>query len=218
MPETVRIPLFPLGVVLFPHSRVPLHIFEERYKKLIEECVKEGGSFGINYIEEDRLHSIGCTAKIIEVTEKYPDGKVDIVTEGERRYEVVELEQNGPDQVSFAVVRWLDDVPETRDEDLAEKTIELFNELTEVAYKGSIDPIDEDMYKVEGQYPSFMIAQKSGLEAPQRQALLSIVSENERLEMLNKFLTHLLPKVKEIETINDLIRNDGYIPTWNRRS
>src|SRR5688500_2219336 len=125
MPDTVRIPLFPLGVVLFPHSRVPLHIFEDRYKKLIDECVKEGGSFGINYIEEDRLHSIGCTAKIIEVTEKYPDGKVDIVTEGERRYEVVELEQNGPDQVSFAIVRWLDDVPETRDEDLAEKTIEL---------------------------------------------------------------------------------------------
>lgn len=216
MSETFRIPLFPLGIVLFPQSQVPLHIFEDRYKNLIAETVQEGGIFGINYIEEDRLHSIGCTARIVEVTEKYPDGKLDIVTEGERRYEVVELEQNGPDQLSFAIVRWLDDVQEKRDEELAERTIELFNELTEVAYKGSIDPIDEDIWKVEGKLPSFLIAQKSGLDAPQRQALLSVVSENERLEMLNKFLTHLLPKVKELETINDLIRNDGYIPTWNK--
>jgi Lon protease-like protein len=216
MADTFRIPLFPLGIVLFPQSQVPLHIFEDRYKNLISETVKEGGIFGINYIEEDRLHSIGCTARIVEVTEKYPDGKLDVVTEGERRYEVVELEQNGPDQLSFAIVRWLDDVQEQRDEELAERTIELFNELTEVAYKGSIDPIDEDIWKVDGKYPSFMIAQKSGLDAPQRQALLSVVSENERLEMLNKFLTHLLPKVKELETINDLIRNDGYIVTWNK--
>lgn len=216
MAESARIALFPLGIVLFPQSRVPLHIFEERYRTLIDETFKADSYFGINYIEEDRLHSIGCTAKVVEVTEKQPDGKLDIVTEGQRRYEVLELEQNGPDELSYATVRWLDDIDEKRDEELAEKTIGLFNELTELAYKGSIDPIDEDIWKVEGRYPSFMIAQKSGLDAPQRQALLTIVSENERLGMLNKFLTNLLPKVKEIETINDLIRNDGYIVTWNR--
>ena len=211
-----RIPLFPLGIVLFPHSRVPLHIFEDRYKKLVEECVRSKGLFGINYVEEDRLHSVGCAAHVVEVTERHPDGELDIVTEGERRYEVVELEQNGPDQVSYATVRWLDDVNEERNQELMDETIDLFNELTRVAYKGSIDPLDETVWSNPERLPSFKIAQKSGLEAPQRQALLSITSENERLTMLHSFLAQLLPKVKEIETINDLIRNDGYIVTWNK--
>ena len=73
-----RIPLFPLGVVLFPTSKVPLHIFEERYKKLCEESLKNHSTFGINYIEEDKLHSIGCTAQVADVIKRYPDGKLDI--------------------------------------------------------------------------------------------------------------------------------------------
>jgi Lon protease-like protein len=215
--DIVRIPVFPLGVVLFPHSQVPLHIFEDRYKKLIDETLKENGFFGINFVEEDRLHSIGCAARVIEVTERHPDGELDIVTEGERRYEVLELEQNGPNEVAYARIRWVDDVEESRDKSLADETIELFNELTRVAYKGTIDPLDTEIWKAEDHFPSFKIAQKSGLEAPQRQALLSVTSENERLMMLNRFLTQLLPRVREAETINDLIRNDGYIVTWNKK-
>lgn len=217
MAEKQRIPLFPLGIVLFPKSRVPLHIFEDRYKKLIEQCLQDNAPFGINYVEEDRLHSIGCVARIIEVTERHPSGELDIVTEGERRYEVIDLEQNGPDQLSFATVQWIDDVDEQRDKALADDTIRLFNELIELAYKDTIDPLDTDIWDAEDRYPSFKIAQKSGLEAPQRQALLSITSENERLSMLHSFLSQLLPRVKEIETINDLIRNDGYIVTWNKK-
>ena len=216
MAEKVRIPVFPLGIVLFPESQVPLHIFEDRYKKLINEVVKQGAEFGINYVEDDRLHAIGCSARVLKV-ERLPDGEMDIITEGERRYEVLDLEQNGPDQISFATIRWLDDEPEERDRNLAGETIELFNELTELAYKGTIDPLDESMWNAVDKYPSFKIAQKSGLEAPQRQALLSVTSENERLTMLHKFLTQLLPKVKEFETIQDLIRNDGYIVTWNKK-
>lgn len=212
-----RIPVFPLGIVLFPESRVPLHIFEDRYKKLIDQAVKEHSPFGINYVEEDRLHAVGCSARVVEVLERHPDGELDIITEGERRYEVLDLEQNGPDQISFATVRWLDDEPEERDSELAEETIQLFNELTEVAYKGTIPPLDESIWNAENLYPSFKIAQKSGLEAPQRQALLSVTSENERLSMLHKFLTQLLPKVKEFETVQELIRNDGYIVNWNKK-
>jgi ATP-dependent Lon protease len=217
MANSVRIPVFPLGVVLFPESRIPLHIFEQRYKKLVDEAVHEHSAFGINYVEEDRLHAVGCSARVVEVVERFPDGEIDIITEGERRYEVLELEQNGPDQISFATVRWLDDEPEVRDSKLAEETIHLFNELAEIAYKGTIDPLDESIWNAEDKFPSFKIAQKSGLEPPQRQALLSVTSENERLTMLHKFLTQLLPKVKELETIQDLVRNDGYLVTWNKK-
>jgi Lon protease-like protein len=217
MNNRTRIPVFPLGVVLFPESRIPLHIFEDRYKRLIDESLKDHSAFGINYVEEDKLHAVGCSARVVEVLERHPDGEIDIVTEGERRYEVLEFEQSGPDQISFATVRWLDDEPEERDVKLAGETINLFNELTEIAYKGTIDPLDEAMWNAEDRFPSFKIAQKSGLEAPQRQALLSVTSENERLSMLHKFLAQLIPKVKEFETVQSLIRNDGYIVTWNKK-
>lgn len=217
MADRARIPVFPLGVVLFPESRIPLHIFEDRYKKLINDAVKEHTSFGINYVEEDKLHAVGCSARVVEVLERHPDGEIDIVTEGERRYEVLEFEQGGPNQLSYATVRWLDDEPEERDIELAGETIHLFNELAEIAYKGTIDPLDESLWNAEDRFPSFKIAQKSGLEAPQRQALLSITSENERLSMLHKFLAQLIPKVKEFETTQTLIRNDGYIADWNKK-
>ncbi len=217
MSNRTRLPVFPLGVVLFPESRIPLHIFEDRYKRLVDEAIANESSFGINFVEGDRLHAVGCSAKVVEVVERHPDGEIDIVTEGVERYEVLEFEQNGPGELSFATVRWLNDEPEVRDNDLAGKTIHLFNELAEIAYKGVIDPLDEAIWNAEDRFPSFKIAQKSGLEAPQRQALLSITSENERLALLHKFLAQLLPKVQELETIHTLIRNDGYIVTWNKK-
>jgi Lon protease-like protein len=214
---TQRIPLFPLGVVLFPASRVPLHIFEERYKKLCETSLKNHSTFGINYVEEDKLHSIGCTAQIADIIKRYPDGKLDVITEGVRRYEIVKFEQGSDTELAYATIRWIEDIPEERDEQLAYETINLFNELCEVAYKGTIDTLDASLWKGSDKLPSFTIAQKSGLEADQRQALLAITSENERLSILKNFLSQLLPKVKEVETINDLIRNDGYIVTWNKK-
>ena len=217
MAKTERIPLFPLGVVLFPTSRVPLHIFEDRYKKLCEESLRNHSTFGINYVEEDKLHSIGCTAQIADIIKRYPDGKLDIITEGVRRYEIVKYEQGSDTDLAFATIRWIEDVDEERDIELAEETINLFNELCDVAYKGTIDALDSQIWRSADKLPSFAIAQKSGLEAEQRQALLAITSENERLSILKNFLTQLLPKVLEIEAVNDLIRNDGYIVTWNKK-
>ncbi|MBS1903581.1 MAG: LON peptidase substrate-binding domain-containing protein [Bacteroidetes bacterium] len=213
-----RIPLFPLGVILFPGARVPLHIFEERYKRLCASSLEHKSTFGVNFTEDDSMHSVGCTARIAEVTKRYPDGKLDIVTEGVRRYEVVQLDQGAPSELAYARIRWIDDEPEVRDEVLTRKAIALFNELCEVAYRGSVEPLDPVVWNMSDKQPSFAIAQKSGLLPDQRQTLLLVRSENERLEMLIAHLESLLPKVKEVETINDLIRNDGYIPDWNKRS
>jgi Lon protease-like protein len=216
--STERIPLFPLSVVLFPQSQVPLHIFEERYKKLISECIENGTTFGINFIEDSKLNSIGCTARVAEVTKRYPDGKLDIVTEGVRRYQIVDVDDPGTNEgLLYANITYVEDKPETRDVSLANETIRLFNELCEIAYRGTIDTLDSAIWSSVEKLPSFIIAQKSGLEADQRQALLGITSENERLSIINNFLTQLLPRVRELEKINDLVRNDGYIVTWNRK-
>ena len=215
--STERIPLFPLAIVLLPQSQVPLHIFEERYKRMVDECLENETFFGINFIEDSKLHSIGCTARVAEIVKRYPDGQLDIITEGIRRYQIVSVDNSDPNDLLYAQVKWITDRDEPMDTELAGEAITLFNELCEVAYNGTIDSLDISEWVQDDRLPSFAIAQKSGLEADQRQALLGITSENERLSILRNFLSQLLPKVKELEKINDLIRNDGYIPHWNRK-
>src|SRR5512143_3394490 len=83
---TEILPLFHLNVVLFPQSQLSLHIFEERYKTLISECITYDSVFGINLIHEQQIRSIGCTASVKEVTKRYDDGRMDIIVEGRRRY------------------------------------------------------------------------------------------------------------------------------------
>ncbi|HYM19592.1 MAG TPA: LON peptidase substrate-binding domain-containing protein [Candidatus Kapabacteria bacterium] len=212
-----RIALFPLGVILFPESRMPLHIFEERYKRLCSSAIEHNEVFGINFIDEERMHSVGCTARIAGITKKYPDGKLDITIEGVRRYEIIQLEQGGQNELSYARIHWIDDEPELRNKELAAEVITLFNELCDVAYKGAVETLEPAIWSAENKLPSFAVAQKSGLMPDQRQTLLLVRSENERLEMLKNHLEALLPKVKEAESMTELIRNDGYIVTWNKK-
>ena len=103
------LPLFPLDVVLFPGTPLPLHIFEPRYREMISECLDRKMSFGVVRAKEEGVAEIGCTAEIITVTRKYPDGRLDIVTEGRERFEVMQVNQ----ERSFlqAEVLYLQDEP-----------------------------------------------------------------------------------------------------------
>ena len=87
------LPLFPLDLVLFPGTSLPLHIFEPRYKEMISECLDRKKSFGIVRAKEEGVAEIGCTAEIITVAKKYPDGRMDIVTQGRERFEVMQVNQ-----------------------------------------------------------------------------------------------------------------------------
>ncbi|MDL5049803.1 LON peptidase substrate-binding domain-containing protein [Oscillatoria amoena NRMC-F 0135] len=92
MPQD-RIPLFPLGVVLFPGTLLPLHIFEERYKEMIGEAIANNSEFGVVLANEKGLSKVGCTAVVEKVIEKYPDGRRDILTRGRRRFEILFLHE-----------------------------------------------------------------------------------------------------------------------------
>ena len=87
------LPLFPLDLVLLPGTPLPLHIFEPRYREMISECLDRSQHFGVLRGKEQELAEIGCTAEILTVTKKYPDGRMDIVTEGRTRFEVMQLNQ-----------------------------------------------------------------------------------------------------------------------------
>ena len=82
------LPLFPLDVVLFPEMLLPLHIFEERYKEMIAECLQGDSPFGVLYSHQDTVETIGCTAEIKQVLKRYPDGRLDLVAVGRKRFQV----------------------------------------------------------------------------------------------------------------------------------
>jgi len=88
----MRIPLFPLDTVLFPGTALPLHIFEERYREMVGECLRQEKPFGVVRSEGDQIAIVGCTAKIVRVLERFPDGQMDILCEGERRFEIEGLD------------------------------------------------------------------------------------------------------------------------------
>ncbi len=93
---TYRLPLFPLQVVLLPGQRLPLHIFEERYKIMIGECIEDEAPFGVVLVGKGGIHKIGCVARVTEVFEKFPDGRMNILTLGEQRFEVFRIYDSQP--------------------------------------------------------------------------------------------------------------------------
>src|SRR5947208_1422620 len=103
------LPLFPLDVVLLPGAPLPLHIFEPRYKEMISECLKQKSVFGVVRAQEQSVADVGCTAEILTVTKEYEDGRLDIVTQGVSRFEVMQVN----DERSFlrAEVLYLEDEP-----------------------------------------------------------------------------------------------------------
>src|SRR5438132_11436427 len=92
---SILLPLFPLDMVLLPGVPLPLHIFEPRYREMISECLAQEKPFGVVRVKEEGVAEIGCTAEIITVTKKYPHGRMDMVTEGRERCEVMHMDQKG---------------------------------------------------------------------------------------------------------------------------
>ena len=91
--QTNLLPLFPLQVVVFPRTQLPLHIFEERYKEMVGEAIRDNSEFGIVLVKEDGIVNAGCTVMVDKVLKSHPDGRMDIMTRGIRRFEIVMLDQ-----------------------------------------------------------------------------------------------------------------------------
>src|SRR5581483_8862117 len=90
---TQLLPLFPLSVVLLPAMPLPLHIFEDRYKEMIGDVIPVDGEFGVVLAKEDGIVNIGCTAAVLQVVRKYPDGRMDLVAAGRRRFQIQSLDE-----------------------------------------------------------------------------------------------------------------------------
>ncbi len=197
-----------MSIVLFPGSSYPLHIFESRYKTLVNETLEQGSGFGINLVEDGRMSPVGCIAHVEKVVKRYDDGRMDIIVSGTERYTITGY-RSGEKPYLMAETDPFDDVDTDVNYDLLDSTIKLYNQLVESVYGEAEEPLETTDWVSGG--GSFRVAQKAGLDLTVRQNLLEMRSEQERLTVLKEYLEELLPKIREMEKIQSIIRNDGYL-------
>jgi Lon protease-like protein len=177
------LPLFPLSVVLLPATPVPLHIFEDRYKEMMGEVIPAHGEFGVVLAKEDGIVNIGCTAVVERVLQRYPDGRLDIIAVGQRRFRVVSLDEERS-YLRASVEYFNDEEAGEVPVDLRRKAIAECERLREIEKPSIIiEP------RLEGAQLSFQLAQFIS-DLDKRQTVLSLRSEVERLQ----FLVNVLPE------------------------
>jgi Lon protease-like protein len=190
------LPLFPLQVVLLPGAELPLHIFEDRYKEMMGEVIRERMEFGVILANEKGIVNTGCTAMIDKVLREYPDGRLDILARGRRRFEIMRLN----DERSFlrGSVEFFDDegdapiAPEIR-----QRAIDGFHEMSKEA-------IDLDTPQL-----SFRLAQPVA-DLGFRQSMLISRSEADRMRQLADFFPIHNLRQKRIQHVRDVAPRNGH--------
>ena len=202
MPDD-RLPLFPLGLVLLPGEPVPLHIFEPRYKEMVRLCIDGDRPFGIVYASESRLAGVGCTARIERVAARYDDGRLDIVAVGEARFAVDEIHRD-LDFLSADVSPVEDADPA---DDLRARRTAIARHLKLLELAGE-EP-DPQRYEL-GLPVSYVIGRNAGLDLDDKQALLEMPREADRIRYLSRHLGRLLVRLRKAREFRDLARGDGH--------
>lgn len=197
------LPLFPLDLVLYPGEHLPLHIFEERYKELTQYCLDHDVAFGIVRAQEDAMAEVGTTARIREVATRYEDGRMDIVVEGEERFRLMELHSEKSYYTADVVL--LDEEEQSVDIDLKERVITQHMKLLELAGR----TVRPDLYKDE-EFLSFVLAKNAALDGEQKQELLEMTNENDRIQYLIRHFETLIPRVEKKEDVHRRIRSNGH--------
>jgi len=196
------LPLFPLEVVLLPGTPLPLHIFEPRYKEMIRECLNNEAPFGVIRALEQGIAEVGCTAEIITVTKEYPDGRLDLIAEGRKRFEVVELNE----ERSFlrAEVLLVPDEPGAAAQEERIKAIQLHLEILSLA--GAV----QDLSAADQNQLSFYLAGSLPLDLDFKQKLLAMRSEGERIQAVAAYLEGILPKLRRVAKAREKAGGNGH--------
>ena len=203
MAETIeRFPLFPLGLVLLPGEAVPLHIFEERYRLMIGECLEEQREFGIIWLADDALKDVGCTARITQVLERFEDGRLNILVEGTRPFR---LERRiGDLPYPAGDIALLEDEPDSDDEVLA-RTRESYADLVERVTDTRPEP------EALGELGAYGMAATLDIAPAAKQALLELRSEPARLEELRGLFAEALKRIDTAARVAEQASGNGHL-------
>lgn len=197
------LPLFPLELVLLPGTPLPLHIFEPRYKEMIRECISTEAPFGVVRAFEEGIAEVGCTAEIITVTKEYPDGRLDLVCEGRKRFEVIEVNRDR----SFlqAEVLIVPDDPEAAAQEERVKAVQLHLEILSMA--GAV----QDLSAADQNQLSFYLAGSLPLDLDFKQKLLAMRSEAQRIQAVAAYLETIVPQLKRAARARQTAGGNGHV-------
>jgi Lon protease-like protein len=182
-----NMPLFPLNIVAVPKERIPLHIFEPRYKRMIKDSIKTGDPFGIVLKDGKGVKSIGCSVKIIRVLKEHPTGEYDIIVQGQQCFRIKDKVQEN-DQLWIGNVTYLED-QESAPADLLEKTRDQYLHI--LLKLG----LNEDMERHMSKNRSFDFVEFINLPNKIKQRLIETNKENERLEIINRIFSGVMTMV-----------------------
>lgn len=198
------IPIFPLGIVVFPGEDLNLHIFEPRYKQLITDCFGEAKPFGIPTVFKKGISERGTLVEIKEISEVYQDGQLDIKTKGVSVFRILEVVKTVPEKLySGAIVNY----PENDEKQfipLLRKVVKIIRNLHEVL------KLDKSFNKPDDELRAYDMAHHIGLSLEEEYELLGLLREDQRLEYLKRHLNKVLPVVSEMETLKERIKLNGH--------
>jgi Lon protease-like protein len=206
----MQISIFPLALVVFPNSKYPLHIFEERYKILINKCIANSIGFGIVSKIGDTISEVGVYVEIAEVIKIYESGELDVVVAGRWRFKRMDLEMH-PDGYYLSNVIRIKDNDSEGDLNfnlfftLKQRVQEMLKLVNFNVNEGFWDNLEKTPLK------SFKLAEKAGLSILQQQELLNFRSENKRLSYLLDHFEKLEQKLEENKMTREIILGDGYL-------
>lgn len=199
------IPIFPLGLVIFPGEKVHLHIFEPRYKQLIRDCHEAGKPFGIPVVLNNRLQEMGTLVTITEIVKEYDNGEMDIRTQGIKIFRTLEIIKMIPDKLySGAIVNY----PTNTEEDGNARLMQ--NLLTGIKEVHRLLNISKEFPRPEAELKSYDVAHHAGLSVDQEYELLGLFLELQRQEYLKRHLKKVLPMLMEMEKLKEKVKLNGH--------
>lgn len=199
------IPIFPLNIVVYPGEILPLHIFEPRYKQLINECKETSKPFGIPVVINNHMQEYGTLVRITEIVKTYENGEMDIRTEGVEVFRVLEIIKSIPDKLySGSIVNYPHNERVAADKRLMPQVLRGLRELHRLLN------ISKDYKKEDDALLSYDIAHHAGLSIEEEYELLHLFMEIQRQEYLKRHLQKVLPMLMEMEHLKERVKLNGH--------
>jgi uncharacterized protein len=198
------IPIFPLGIVVYPGEQLNLHIFEPRYKQLIKECFETNKPFGIPTVINDKLNDTGTLVKVLEITTIYDDGKMDVKTEGLEIFTVLEMIKELPGKLySGAIVNYPANT-EQGNPALMQTILTAIRELHKLL------KINKDFKKADAALNCYDVAHHAGLSLQEEYELLQLMQELQRQEYVKRHLKKIIAVIAETEALKERVKLNGH--------
>jgi hypothetical protein len=199
------IPIFPLGIVVFPKEALNLHIFESRYKQMILECVEQQKMFGIPTVIQHKVGELGTLVRVTEISKTYENGEMDIRTEGVMVFRILEMVKSIPDKLyGGAIVNYPNNQEDLGLRDLMKRVVDGIRELHRMLQ------VQKEFKRPDDELVSYDVAHHAGMSVEEEYEFLGLMQEVQRQEYLKRHLAKVLPVIAEMEQLKEKVKLNGH--------